>query len=478
MNITETYNIEDAFKALNESSAAPKIDIYENKLGYKGFEDLFDQVYCSLTHGEDRGQPRKILGDLGRVETKYADYDVSTDYSSPGAIRIAVVAPNDAIDNAIAVAEIYGLQYDVKRFGRGISKVLITVPEDEPVDRSLMHYVDTEGKLKDISYIYRDHNNKAVSSYSRRGELITAALEIEDENKEAIQEDADKLDTEESQNNDDQLDKIKPQIEAYLDNHEYPVTMDIEDICEEVCENVFDADYHNSDISYDVFTIVSNYFDHTDVANNIREDVNSSIPATPLATNDIYSFVDNLPEATSTRPPQAFKLGYIRELKSEIASKYRGGRGSEGEPRVRIFKASEYSRLYTKAAYENLASTKAFRKETGKEAGNERTGFHSTDSEAGNILNAIGSYPNGDLALQAYPFSDNKIKVAYFMSIDDADLVPCSKEDIAQYLTPASAAKVLNTRSEDATTSTSADNINRFKLSGIYMLGNLGHSII
>ena len=155
-----------------------------------------------------------------------------------------------------------------------------------------------------------------------------------------------------------------------------------------------------------------------------------------------------------------------------------GGRGSEGQPFVRIFKASEYSKLYTKAAYENLGSTKAYRKETGKEAGGERTGFHSTAADAGNILNAIGSYPNGDLALQAYPMSDNKIRVAYFISIDDADLVPATKEDVARYLTPAAAAKLLGTREEDPEAPRSADNINRFKLSGIYMIGNLGHSII
>lgn len=392
-HLVESFSMEDAFKALNESKGK---EISEDKLSYKGFEDLFDQVYCSLTHGEDRGAPRRILGDLGRVETKYADYDVSVDYSMPNATRIAVVAPDEAIGNAIAVAEIYGLDYSVQSFDKGISKVFIVVPDDEPVNKSVLHYIDAENRLQDISAFYRDTNGKTVSSYSRRNELITASAEVEDENKEEI-----------------------------------------------------------------------------------VEDVSSSMPATPLSISDIHSFVDNLPEATPSRPPQAFKLGYIRELKAEIPAKFKGGRGSDGQPFVRIFKATEYSRLYTKAAYENLGSTKAYRKETGKEAGHERTGFqHSSDAETGTILNAIGAYPNGDLALQTYPMSDNKIKVAYFISIDDSDLAPATKEDIAMYLTPASAAKLLNTREVDAEAPRSADNINRFKLSGIYMLGNLGHSII
>lgn len=388
MRIAEAYSLEEAFKELSNCTSI----ITEDKLSYKGFEDLFDQVYCSLTHGEDRGAPRKILGDLGRVETKYADYDVSVDYSLPGVTRIGIVAPDEAIGNAIAVAEIYGLEYNIRPFSDGLSKIFIAVPEDEPVNKSLLHYTDTEGKLQDISHIYRDAQGDTVSSYSRRGQLINASIEAN----------ADK------------------------------------------------------DI--------------------IKEDVASSMPVTPLSHDEIYNFIDNIPEATNTRPPQPFKLGYIRELKAEIRAKFRGGEGSEDNPFVRIFKASEYSRLYTKAAYENLESTKTYRKETGKEAGYERTGFHSTNAEAGNILNAIGSYPDGSLALQAYPMRDNKIKVAYFMSINDADLVPATKEDIASYLTPAAASKILGTRDQES--SRSANNINRFKLSGIYMIGNLGHSII
>lgn len=385
--------LDEAFKALSVDDDHRDLinEAKKPRLGYKGFDDLFDQVYCTLTHGGDLGTNRKILGDLGRVDIKYEDDQVSIDYSKPGSVRIGIVDTEDNLNNAIKIAEIYGLDYEIYKFGPTLHKIYITVPEDEPVDKSVFNYVDANNELM----TFTSDKTKAAAERRTKREPILASAESE--------------------------------------------VKDLE---------------------------------------QITEDVASSMPVTPLSESEILSFVDDLPEATSSRPPQAFKLGYIRELKSEIASKYRGGRGSDEQPMIRIFKASEYSRLYTKAPYENLASTKAFRKETGKEAGHERTGFHSTDTENGDILNAIGSYPNGDRALQAYHFKDNKVKVAYFISIDDADLTPAAKEDIAPYLTPAAANKLLNHTADDSSPATSADNVNRFKLTGIYMLGNLGHSII
>ena len=406
-------NIEDAFKELSLSDSAEILNEDLNEATYvirngekvqkdyhggfeTGFEDLFDQVYCTLTHGGDKGFDRKVLGDLGSYKIKYDDENIGVDYSNDEFARIIVTDTTDRIQNAIIVAEIYGLDYEVRDAG-DTSRVIISVPFDEPVNRSVFHYIDADNKLLDLV----SANKKKVSN-----------------------EDLDSQDQ-------------KPEDTA---NEET-----------------------SSDISSETL---------------VNENVETSMPATPLSEQEIYDFVDAIPEATGTRPPQAFKLGYIRELKREVAAKYRGGRGSEGEPNVRIFKATEYSRLYTKAPYENLGSTKAYRKETGKEAGHERTGFHSTDADSGNILNAIGSYPNGDLALQTYPMSDNKVKAAYFISIDDADLVPATKQDVAEYLVPAAASKILNSAAADSEAPRSADNINRFKLSGIYMIGNLGHSII
>lgn len=397
MKTVERYSIEEAFKALNRKKQINEEQTYVIRNGKKvkknykggfeglGFEDLFDQVYCTLTHGGDLGADRRILGDLGRKEIKYNDDRVSIDYSDANYPRICIVDTEKRLQNAKTVAQIYNLEYEVRPFGRGLSKIYIYVPADEPVDHTVFHYVDANNELID---------------------LVNVA------------------DTEE--------DKVPVLASAESDSNK----------------------------------------------TSIAEDVQSSMPATVLSSSEIHNFVDALPVATGTRPPQPFKLGYIREMRAEIPAKYKGGRGSQDQPFVRIFKASEYSKLYTKAAYESLGSTKAYRKETGKEAGGERTGFHSTDAEAGNILNAIGSYPNGDLALQAYPMSDNKIKVAYFISFDDGDLVRTTKEEVANYLTPAAASKLLGTRDAEAEVSRGADNINRFKLSGIYMIGNLGHSII
>lgn len=379
------YTMEEAFKALRSGRERKALKLNEQKLSYRGFEDLFDQVYCTITHGGDLGFDRKGLGDLGKFDIKYDDDQIEIDYGPKGGV-IIVTDTRDRISNAITIAEIYNLEHTIDEVGDNI-RVKIYIPDNKPVNRSVFGYKDTEGKLKRIvNYDMSNRKNK---------------------------------------------DKVP----------------------------------------------VNASFESSTSKETIEEDVESSMPTDTLPVSDIYNFVDALPEATNTRPPQPFKLGYIRELKAEVSAKYRGGKDSDGQPYVRIFKASEYSKLYTKAPYENLGSTKAYRKETGKEAGRERTGFHSNNTEAGNILNAIGSYANGDTALQAYPMRDNKIKVAYFISIDDADLVPATKEDVARYLTPYVAAKVLGLRPADEMTK-SADNINRFKLTGIYMIGNLGHSII
>lgn len=441
--MSKLFTIEEAFKQLNSETDYHKSRLNEEKLSYKSLYDFYDQVYCSLTHGEDRGEDIKILGDLGRVSHKYPDENIATGFSPDGTPQIIVTDSPSRISNAIAVAEIYGLKYSVKN-RRGMTSVIIDVPDDLPVNRELLHYRDSENRLKDIQ----------LSSLDRLLiDLNSGAITL----------------TNISGSSKQLLRKYAEDLRQKLDNNE--LTMgEISNLDKQILSMFSDAETSRKrPLTAGLHRALQK--------RNITETVESSMPTTPLAEADIHAFVEALPVATRTRPPQAFKLGYIRELKSEIAAKYRGGRGSADETQIRIFKVSEYSRLYTKAPYENLASTKAYRQQTGKAAGRDPTGFHSTDAESGNILNAIGTYPNGDLALQAYAMRDNKVKVAYYLSIDGGDLEKVNKEDILVYLTPATVSKLQNTQAEDELLK-SAKNINRFKLSGIYMIGNLGHSII
>lgn len=434
------FTIEEAFRQLNSETAYAKSSLSEDKLSYKSLYDFYDQVYCSLTHGEDRGADIKILGDLGRIVHKYPDENISTGFSPDGTPRIIVTDSPSRIGNAIAVAEIYGLQYSVKNY-RGTTSVIIDVPDNLPVNRDLLNYRDTEHRLKDIQ----------LSSLDRLLiDLKNGAIALTDISRASKQ----------------LLRKYAQELRQKIENKE--ITMrDLSSLDNEILRMF--SDDENADKKPLTAGLHRAIQKHA-----ITETVESSMPTTPLSEVDIHSFVDAIPIATGTRPPQPFKLGYIRELKSEIAAKYRGGRGSADQTQVRIFKASEYSRLYTKAAYENTASAKAYRQQTGKAPSHDVTGFHYTDTESGNILNAIGTYPNGDLALQAYVRVDNRIKVAYYLSINGGDLQRVNKEDILMYLTPGTVSKLQNTQSEDELPRTPK----RFKLSGIYMLGNLGHSII
>lgn len=214
----------------------------------------------------------------------------------------------------------------------------------------------------------------------------------------------------------------------------------------------------------------------------LTEDVASSMPVTILPASQIKDFLKTLPpiNAEDKRPPRFFKLGYIKEVINEIASKYRGGRGSAGEPKVRIFKCIEYSSLYTGFPWYNTNATKAADKELGtaRHTG-EKTGF--AHDAAVEFKNKVGVYPDGSEALQAYITDGSKQKVKWFISLDDEDLREVQKADIAPYLTPAQAEKVLNPSTArkpagfDAQGNAINDKaINRFKLSGIYMIGNLG----
>ena len=239
--------------------------------------------------------------------------------------------------------------------------------------------------------------------------------------------------------------------------------------------------------------------DLSKVFKKLHEDLQSSMPVRPLPEQEVIDFINNIPVArgiekaedgtviAKARPTCFFKLGYFKEV--PVAAKFAGGRGSEGNPFVRIFKAIEYNKLYTGADYENLGAVKDYRKNTGIERSGEKTGF-SYQGE-GATVNKIGTYPNGDKALQAYLANNCQSKTKYFLSLDDGDLQEVTRQEVAQYLTPANANKLLNPEARPKTRETSVNAesgeeivvfnpqaVNRLKIKNIYMIGNLGQSII
>jgi len=229
----------------------------------------------------------------------------------------------------------------------------------------------------------------------------------------------------------------------------------------------------------------------------LNEDLNSSYPVAPLPENSVFDFINNIPYPAQGVPPKFFRLGYFYEL-SNVAAEYRGGRGSEGKPFVRIFKATEYSAIFTGTDYERLGSTKRFRQETGKQRSDKPTGW--SFSGPGTLPEKIAVNNKGEQALAARLTENCSRKTKYWISIDDGDLTEASREEVAKYLTATAAKNLLNPQSI-ATRSPKADaetgeiiidpktgkpemqqdkpaNTNWLKLHNIYMIGNLGNSII
>ena len=186
------------------------------------------------------------------------------------------------------------------------------------------------------------------------------------------------------------------------------------------------------------------YKSNLDETLKVNEDLESSLPVRPLPENSVYEFIDNIPYPTQKVPPKFFRVGYFYEL-SNVAAEYRGGRGSEGKPFVRIFKATEYSTIFTGTDYERLGSTKRFRQETGKERSDRRTGW--TFSGNGTLPEKIAVNNKGEKALAARLTENCSRKTKYWISIDDGDLTEASKEEVAKYLTASAARNILNPQS-------------------------------
>lgn len=213
----------------------------------------------------------------------------------------------------------------------------------------------------------------------------------------------------------------------------------------------------------------------------LEEDVASSLPATPLPEQAILDYIAAVPKATSEIPPRYFKFGYMSEETYKLAAKFRGGKGSvnreTGEllPNVRVFKCAEYSRVYIEP-YNLSKKTIAAFKAQGKDPQKDvlpRKGFHPS---ALGIRGIFESDLGKGLAFGPLIATNNITKTQYFISINDEDLRPCTKQEAAQYAPNPEAfmtgyvAPVTDTP-QKARTQT-------FFLSKIYMIGNLGESVV
>ena len=165
----------------------------------------------------------------------------------------------------------------------------------------------------------------------------------------------------------------------------------------------------------------------------------------------------------------------------KLAARFRGGKGSinketgETLPNVRVFKCAEYSRVYVEP-YNSSKKTIAAFKEKGKDPQTDilpRKGFHPS---ALGIRGIFESDLGKGLAFGPLIATNNTTKVQYFISVNDEDLRPCTKEDVAQY-TPNPEAFMTSYKASISDAPIEA-RTQTFFLSKIYMIGDLGESVV
>lgn len=248
-----------------------------------------------------------------------------------------------------------------------------------------------------------------------------------------------------------------PNLEYVQVDKLVPEWQDIYKKRKEMYDNMYDRYKDSSSASF-------NYFSSLDSAANesLTENYESSKPVEALPYNTVYDFIEQVPVATATKPPVFFNVGYIKEE----------GVAKEFKDSVKIIKCSEMT-VYTGANYEDLSATKEMRKETGKERDLNRRAGITFDSE-NSIANKIALAASGDEILICYCKRGSRIKVKYFISVNDEDLHLADKSEVAKYLT-ASAAKKLEAEENPANIGAIT---RRLKLSKIYMIGDHGRSIM
>ena len=123
---------------------------------------------------------------------------------------------------------------------------------------------------------------------------------------------------------------------------------------------------------------------------DLGESVESTIPAQPLPHDELYSAIDEV------KPGTYVNVGYLKEVtKTHVQAKFTGGRGSEGNPMVRLFKATE---IYGRIGIDHEAIQAIKDK---RAAGIERVGnIYEIESELGNKIFKVPGTGNELLLLR------------------------------------------------------------------------------
>lgn len=199
------------------------------------------------------------------------------------------------------------------------------------------------------------------------------------------------------------------------------------------------------------YGIYDNY--EGEVDNSLTEDLTTSYPVKKMSEEQIRSAAKNIVKGAKVR------FGYVNSI--PLTANYAQGKFVKKEnkqyPVVKAIHVTE-CRACTGVKYENtegaelLHSTQKYQDKLAarKAAGLGGFGTNIHDTEAG-LENILVTTPNGKKCIVAYPMSNGRPDNTYYISVDGEDWRQTNKQEIAQYMTPADAAKFLGGNTDKAT---------------------------
>lgn len=233
-------------------------------------------------------------------------------------------------------------------------------------------------------------------------------------------------------------------------------------------EPYYAEDFYTENLNEGAMVYVEPYYAEDFYAESLEEDIDEGVETDneedetagqPLKEDLISSFpVSLLSEAQvrdmAKRVVKGAKVAvkYVKELK--LDSKYAQGKFVKKEnkqyPTVKAIRCTE-CRGCTGVLYANtegtraLHSTQEYQDRLADKVARTGKGFGTNvhDSEAG-LENILVTTASGKKCLLVYPLSNGRARSTFYISIDGVDWVQATKEDIAIYMTPSEAEKLMN----------------------------------
>ncbi len=208
---------------------------------------------------------------------------------------------------------------------------------------------------------------------------------------------------------------------------------------------VYIEDFDDAD--YGIFESVEEDEDEDEEsAEPLREDLKSSFP------KPLFNEAQVRDAAKKVVKGAKIGIGYVKELK--LAANYAQSKFVKKDgiqyPLVKALKVTE-CRGCTGVRYDRtegavaLHNTQEYKDKLADKIAKTGTGFGTNihDTEAG-LENILVTTSSGKKCMLVYPLSTSKAHNTFYISVDGSDWKQTTKADIAQYMSPADAAKFLD----------------------------------